>query len=257
MRNLIILVLSLLITTSAYAISFDGVDDKLTCGTGLDDIFSGGGSVSVWVNVDAFTATTERILSKRNTANGGGWSLYTSNGGGGFENIVFDAEFSGGVGSAEWENAFSSGGWVNLVLNYNSSSAANEPTLYVNGVAATRTNDLSASGTYVAGSSNNFVIGGFDNLDRTVEGSIIDVGVYSATLGQIFIDRINSYTTKFVPIGISTALAYYPLHECAEGSSCDGISFRDETGNGNDCTGDNGTNNTGLTGQAQRVLSYP
>ena len=49
---------------------------------------------------------------------------------------------------------------------------------------------------------------------------------------------------------------YTPLDEYPDGQSVDALTFRDESGNNNILTGDDGGNNTGLTSLAEPVMSY-
>ena len=67
------------------AIEFDGADTKVDCGSDaiIDDIFDGGGSLSIWINPDSDGETNiGRILYKKANL---GWDIYTSDESGGFE----------------------------------------------------------------------------------------------------------------------------------------------------------------------------
>ncbi len=50
---------------------------------------------------------------------------------------------------------------------------------------------------------------------------------------------------------------YLPLDDIANGISADSATFKDISGNGNDGTGDDGGNNTGLTALDETLLTYP
>lgn len=50
---------------------------------------------------------------------------------------------------------------------------------------------------------------------------------------------------------------YFPLDDVADGTSADGASFRDESGNGSAAVGDDGAGNDNLIAKASEILSYP
>ena len=64
---------------------------------------------------------------------------------------------------------------------------------------------------------------------------------------------------RYIPIQLfgSNLKTYLTLDDLPDGTSGDGDTFVDRSGNGNDGTGSDGGNNTGLTWVGESILSYP
>ena len=91
------------------------------------------------------------------------------------------------------------------------------------------------------------------------KGAISEVGVYNVELSLTDIQQLSNSHIKYIPFQIQPAnlRGYWPMDDGIDGTSADGDTVRDLSENGNDGTGDDGANNTGLTWKAEEVLSYP
>jgi hypothetical protein len=94
----------------------------------------------------------------------------------------------------------------------------------------------------------------------TVEfsGLFNDFSVWKTDLSDAEINQLYNSRIKYLPLQIKAVnlMAYWPMDDGANGTSADGDTVRDLSGNGNNGTGDDGANNTGLTWQAEGILSY-
>ena len=159
---------------------FDGTDDQINCGSGssIDNIFDGGGSVSLWFNPSAQSSTLG-IIKKQYV---GGWyfDLADHSGGTSWRGKfvqTFDGDNYQIQGSSR---TFSIGNWYNVVIVYNSSATSNTATIYVNGEVLSITTDSTPSGTRHDDSSGNLLIG--DTGSYEFFGNIADVALFNSTL---------------------------------------------------------------------------
>ena len=87
------------------------------------------------------------------------------------------------------------------------------------------------------------------------QGVVAAAQVYPSALAANVIESLGkSRTLRLSPIASS---GDWPLDDCADGATGDGVSFRDRSGNGRTMTGDDGDNNSGLTCSGSAYLSYP
>ena len=131
--------------------SFDAVDDEINCGsdTSVDDIFTGGGTVSIWLQSDGRGENNEgNAISKLN------WQLQMVTD---TTTMRFLRGFS--VSDGTWDIAIVAGMWQHLVIVYDSSSVANNPIVYLNGVSITATETTTPQGDLVSDASGFAIIG--------------------------------------------------------------------------------------------------
>ena len=78
-------------------------------------------------------------------------------------------------------------------------------------------------------------------------------------LSQSEIELLANSHVRYIPIQLfgSNLKTYLTLDDLPDGTSGDGDTFVDRSGNGNDGTGSDGRNNTGLTWVGESILSYP
>ena len=93
----------------------------------------------------------------------------------------------------------------------------------------------------------------------TYDGKIAQITGWNVRLSDEQIMSLADSKLRRMSLQIQpdNLMIYLPLDDEADGTSGDGDTFRDGSGNGNDGTGDDGANNTGLTAKAEEVLSYP
>lgn len=143
--------------------------------------------------------------------------------------------------------------WTHFVCTYNSS--LNEIDIFIDSVGTG--SPVSTSGSITDGTAE--LEFGRYNSSNPFDGILSDVVFYSVVLSQAEINQLYNSRIKYMPLQIqpSNFIGYWPMNDGSDGTSADGDTIRDLSGNGNDGTGDDGANNTGLTWKAEEVLSYP
>ncbi len=173
------------------------------------------------------------------------------------DEISTSSEEDGAIGSTDLQNDI----WYHFAATKNTGGdPATAMNFYINGLLET----ITETGDGVFGTmTNNLNVGFFGRTSGTfrayVGGTLSDVAIYNKVLSATEISILSSSRVKRMPLQISPSnlLAYWPLDDQPDGTSGDGDTFRDLSGNGNNGTGDDGANNTGLTALAEFILSYP
>ena len=148
--------------------------------------------------------------------------------------------------------------WHHLAYTYDGSGNASGVSFYVDGVGETENIRLD---TLTGSILNNHPFRLFMRHDggADLEGIIGEIAVWSVELSAAEVSRLASAESRHMPLQIQAAglVSYHTLDDEEDGTSADGDTFLDYSGNGNTATGDDGANNTGLTARAEEVLSYP
>lgn len=154
--------------------------------------------------------------------------------------------------------AITSGAWHHIVATHRWLSA-DSTVIYVDGVDDTGScARLTDDTPYVAGTQI-FNIGRHPDDSSYFDGRIKDVWLWEGhVLTQAQVDLIFNSQLKGIEATIEPDNLYggWYLDDCPDGASCDGVNFHDQSGLGKTLVGDDGANNTGLTGQAETEHSY-
>lgn len=245
MRNLILIFLLLLCPQSFAAIQFDGTDDAVGCASpsSLDDISII--TINAWINLSSLSNGYYYIVEKNNSNQG----------------PEFAVDITAGVVSlAMWISGSTAGGywtaplnaqlnqWYMVTVEMDRSSVSNDPAFYVNGVLKTTTESTTPSGSFLTDAAENFNIGGSPEAAANwFPGKIREVSIHNLALSGAQLDRIYQHN-GFMPSEYSSGLlAHWLMNDGADGTSADGDTISDDSGNGLNCTGNDGANNTGLT----------
>ncbi len=164
--------------------SFDGSSGRITIpsNASVDDVFDGGGSVSAWFNAAGWgEGDYGRILDKSSgtTPSPNGWSLQLE---ASDNRLIFEIGFQGGIGRWRLQpNTVSLNAWHHVTVVYDSSSAGNDPTIYLDGVAQTLIESDTPTGNMFSDAGLNLTIGNDASANRTFDGLIDEVRISSAT----------------------------------------------------------------------------
>jgi hypothetical protein len=173
------------------------------------------------------------------------------------ENLV-----SGGARRANSTDAnMSAGVWYHITLVYNGDEAVNTDRIkmYLDG-SALSLNFIGVIPTSMQNSTAGVEFARFSTLSRYNDCNIEEAGFWKGiALSQAEAQALANPKMRHIPLQVRSAslVALLPLDDHADGTSGDGLTYKDITGRGNDGVGDNGANNTGLTNKAGEVLSYP
>lgn len=172
------------------ALSFDGVDDVVTIADNAasDNVFAGGGTVSAWFYATSFgEASAGRIVGKSTT--GLGWALDLNNSGGNAQSVEFKRGFSGATGT--WStpvNSIKLNEWNHVAVTYNEGSAANVPTMYLNGKSVAVTTRTAPTGTATSDAAVSLKVGSNLATDRSFAGKIFGVQLHNVVMPADEID---------------------------------------------------------------------
>ncbi len=191
------------------ALRFNGTTSYVNAGSdaSLDDLdFI---TVSAWIKPNTDMSAAGEFFAK--TADGGTftdgpdmWYDPTD-----LDKLWFAQSFTGGFGFATWyaSNAITRGQWQHVAIVYSRASAANNPTMYVNGIPQTVTVDLSAVGSARSDSAGDVVIGAYGTVNTAgfFKGLIDDVRVYNRMLSASEIKQL--YNLGSQKINTSSAVS--------------------------------------------------
>jgi Concanavalin A-like lectin/glucanases superfamily len=176
------------------ALSFDGVDDAVNCGSGgtlgtLPQI-----TVSAWVNLaSAGEGGFGRILQKGNGGNPtAGWRLVsqTSN------RIEFSVDYAtADVGRMSVTNTFGWNTWTHMAATWAGSTAMTDVKIYINGVEVGYSNGDNGPGVRNNDNADALRIGNNDLGAGTINGKIDDVRIYNRVLSANEIQALANGAT--------------------------------------------------------------
>lgn len=153
-------------------------DDNVSFGTdpGIDDITPF--IVSFWAIRDVSNAGY--TLVAKNSASTTGWRITATNNANS-NRIQFLRVFSGGI--ALWQSTTSivAGVLRHIAVIYDAGAAANDPTIYVDGVQQTLAFDGNSTGTATSDATNSLRLGTDDSLANDLDGAIQNLWYDNAT----------------------------------------------------------------------------
>ncbi len=169
--------------------SFDGIDDEINLGSAsaIDDIFSGGGTLSAWINPtgwgeNGFGRIADKASSTfANSSLGNGWAIQVNGSNG---SLMFEQGHSTATG--EWRTGagtISLNVWQHIAVTYDSSSTTNNPRIFINGVEVAVIEGRAPAGTAGSDAASNLKIGNYSQSpDRTFAGAIDEFQLHNISL---------------------------------------------------------------------------
>lgn len=159
---------------------FNGTSDMIAAGSAvaLDNVFALGGTAEGWFYATGYGESGfGRLFDKGHT---NGWSMALNNGNA-TNTLAFVYGASGSFG--EWNgpsNAVALNGWHHAAITYTAGSSADEPTMYIDGIALLGINELVApSGTPSSDASIDLIMGNRQAVDRTFDGQLDELRLSS------------------------------------------------------------------------------
>lgn len=168
------------------AIEFDGVDDNVLVPDNADiqNIFDGGGTISCWINPKSVGENAGRIFNK---TSGTDLIWFITDEDRGKFTLDFIQGFSGTDG--RWGTTLRDIGineWYHIIVTYDNSNVANNPTMYVNGVKKIVGNGLdevtTPVGTRISDVGEDLYIGNSSGRTRSWDGGIDNFKMYDTEL---------------------------------------------------------------------------
>lgn len=245
-------------------ILFDGIDDKIDTNGNLNDIstdWENDITIAWWQKYTRDGAVV-RVMGSNNAGVNSLFQVLLDFEGGvghnpGYITLSLRDEDGGGatvVGSSG--SVLVEGQWQLIAV----SRSGNTGFVYVDNVEVA-SGSLAAINN-MATFTNDFLVGALNNVGAPLDyylGDLDELAIWTQALSANERANLASSRIKYMPLQIQPAnlKAYWPMDDEPDGTSADGDTLRDLSGNGNDGTGDDGANNTGLTWKAEEVLSYP
>lgn len=252
----ILLILFLLICQNAHAgVNFDNTDDLLSCGSS-DTLLneSSALTISVWIYPNSIGQNNAgRIVDRTNAGLTEGVALLLS----ATNAVQFNVFGSTTLIRKTDNNLITPSAWNHVLVTWTASTTATNAKIYINGTEATyqTTTNGASLGNNAADTTR---LGNNANSNRTFDGIINEVAIWNSVVSVDDINNLSNSRIKRFPLQVSPSnlKAYWAIGNAGDGSTADAVIFNDLSGTGNNCTGDNGANNTGLTGAAETVLTY-
>lgn len=162
---------------------FNGTSSQILLGngSGVDNIFTTGGTIAMWIKPTAFSNVyAARMAEKRGS---GGWIVTFDVTSGSTSKINFDIVFNTSNGSWNSTSAvLSTGSYQFVVITYDGSSVLNNPIIYMNGSSVSITQTGIPVGTIVTDATINMVLGNATTSSRWYSGAMDIVGIWTRAL---------------------------------------------------------------------------
>lgn len=253
------LIILLLISSPCWAgVQFDGTDDRIDLQT-VTNPTGNAFTISVWLNTN--TITSNDYILNVNTA--GGTRTFTFLLSGGFFSGTIQFQRIATTTDLVRRSAvgtITTGTWYNIIVTHDGTLTDYTTIhIYKDGTETSYESGQSGVGTEVSAAGAWMISGRTSDNAVNFDGKISEVAYWNVVLTQAEITQLASSKIKGMPLQIRPAslLGYWPLDDQPGGTSFDGDTANDKSGNGKYGTGNDGPNNAGLTALSEEVLTYP
>lgn len=185
---------------------FAGGTDAIACGSdaSIDGFVSY--TIAVWVRADAASAQSDPIAMKR-SADTNGWDL-------GWQAFLSPPEFELQVGFSTtngiWRGGAQTAGQLyHLVVVYDNSSTANNPTIFVDGTSVTVTQSQAPAGTAGSDAAGTLQLGTEFTATRFFDGVVGFFAYHNGFYDSAMVNRHRWWGCA--PGGPSTVKVWHPL----------------------------------------------
>ncbi len=207
------------------ALDFDGASGLVTVSdaTAIQNIFDGGGTIECWINVDSDGEADHGLIAFKL------WLIRTTDEASSKVKIEVSWEFNTARGY--WKTTATEvtiNTWTHLVITYNADSVDNNPLIYIQGASVGVTEVTAPEGTRSTDVGSNLIIGNQAGDDRTFDGTIDEMRLYTRILGSTEITaNYNGGAGRYWPSDFRNLVAWWHMDEGA------GSSIYDQTNRGN------------------------
>ncbi len=230
-------------------IDYDGTDDQVTVADSAELRNMANLTISCWIILDTLIDQRDIVVKVHGIAPFYAYRLYYNGG------LVFQVVDDVPAANFYFGATISADTWYHVAAVFENGQALR---LYIDGVLDTDdgTPDTPTGDVYDA--TGNLYIGS-EGDSFFLNGEINEVAIWDNDLTVAEIVLLASSKIKRMPLQIqpSNLQLYLPFDDEEDGSSADGDTFLDMSGNGNTATGDDGGNDAGLIAIAETVLTYP
>jgi hypothetical protein len=195
-------------------LQFNGSTSEVDFGTltaGIENIFDGGGTLAYWVRPHSDGEVSQARVADTTDAvgNSGGWIAYVRDEVSSALRPALSVEFT--TADAVWRSAtaFPLNQWSFVCITYNADSAANLPTIDINGIPVAIEVIQAPVGTRRSDAGNSLFVGNNATAARTFDGDIQSLFFYSDTLDRSQRERLFNVTNPSLrpdSIGVSSTV---------------------------------------------------
>ena len=258
-RLSLIVLLSLFCSTVAFGgIDFDGSDDSLNSSVAWDLTGSNIITLSFWLNWDNFSDADEVLIETSiNYNNSDNTTLINPNSS---SASAFEVAFHhAGAGIDYLKTSFprpSSDVWHHYAIVISVTGGASVKA-YVDGVSQTITTTETLGHETTGFGNYTWYFGARAGTAFHMDAALEEFYIFTRELTQTEVNLVALADMRGSGLQNGSLFNYIPIDDGADGTSADGDTISDRSGNGKTATGNDGGNNTGLTWKAGEVLSYP
>lgn len=256
MKRLILsLALVISLTFPSYAaVDFDGTDDSIISSN--TDLLVKDFTIDIYLKHDAFVANTYPFAKYNATGSQREWAMFTGPDANNCKANVGTTSGSSFVAcqlTADCSDSLGTTAIRHFTITRDDASCA----IYIDGVSQAINDNLVDED--IPSTSEVIRIGSRGGSAGYFDGQIYSIAVWNKSLTS---DEVASYVNAkskrlALQVASSNLVGLWELDECSDGVSCDGLKFTDLSTTGLSGIGDNGANNTGLTGSAEKTKTYP
>lgn len=250
------LFLSLCLVTPAWAvIDFDGTDDSLNSSAswsfGVNVI-----TLCFWLNWDNFADNDDLAFEFSVNINNNEHTFIVDPN----ESATsgFQVALTGTSGfRAEYITRPSADIWHHYAIVIDNSTATGDIKIYLNGTEQATTiqiNDKAGSANF---KDDTLYFMSRNNSSLNGDGKMEEFYVFTKELNQGEIDILAKSRIRGAGLEISNRFTYNSIDDGTAGTSADGDTIADRSGNGKTLVGNDGGNNTGLLWKGTSILTYP
>lgn len=263
----IVLLASTICSTVWAGVSGDGVDDFIDTNYALNISSTEDFSVAFWFRINTLPTTSEERLFFGAHDNGTSTAVFQA----GMDNSTctdntlrfFVRDDSNANDNACGSTVLSADTWYHFAMAYDDST---EVRIYLNGVSEVADTSIASTGA-ITPVRDFFMLArhcigcaGSDANNSDVHFDMVIEEVYfwhNYVISQTDAASLTSSKQRRRGLEIQPSALVFcaALDDCSDGASCDALSFKNMCGSTN-ATGNDGANNTGLSGRASDNLSY-
>ena len=223
-----------LVFSNNYSLLFDGTNDSVVIDstTVIDNIFDGGGSVSIWYRYEGMGGSNNgRLISKDGATLNKGWQIFHNTGG----KLLY--AFKGSSGTTEatinFTHSIYDDVWRHMVIVYDTGDLESaQPTIYIDNAVKGVTGASLATDAYDTDASVDLYLGNMRSYDRSWLGGIDEVSFWDKKLDASEVSAIYNNRVPTDLSGESNLVGYWRLEE-GTGTSIGDSSSNNSTGERN------------------------
>lgn len=159
----------------------------------IDDLFDGGGSISVWLSPESQGPSNDgRVIDK--SRNGAvGWRIYCD---GSDTELTFHVVTDGTDGKWTFPVDITGDVWQQVILTYNADATANNPLVYVNGESVAVTETSTPDDVRTTDAGDDIYLGSETSGGNYYDGSMDDLMLFDKILSAAEVKSIFSITRQ-------------------------------------------------------------